>query len=618
MAGTENPSGSNGHAVTHAFDAIAGMKGKLPASFLQGGQNGQPGKDRADKMQLGVRDPMTSKVDWILPNYGQFPLSHVLSFQSIVSSGAKVYRQYDEAIKNSLDNARYMRNDCGIMECLEARQRCVALLDWHLEPEDKKSASQKSLCTELTKILNRIRRFTEYRKVLLEAIWYGKYAIQHQFGWMNIGGQMRLMPKPRHVGDYGWLPINGDKLCFRFDDGYLDGDAYDGQLGIRVGMGRAGSMIRDRWKVEPTDRGMAYFIDEDERRMLAVHKHSIEDGAYEDALSAGAIHGVGIRSRIYWEWVQKQETLAFLMEYLERCAGGIQLWKFPSGNPEAKKKVEQAAAEFEGSGRNVLMVPIPAGDEFGQYGVEVIEPGMAGIDMLKDILTSYFGHRIKRYILGQVLSSEAESTGLGSGVADLHMDTLLQIIKYDAINLEETITFELLHWLKEWNFPEARNVHIAFKIDTESPDVQNKLEAWSKAYEMGCRMKEQDVMDLIGAAMPGDEDNVLEKSQQQPMGGGMGDDGSGGAFPGQVPGQPPQGMAGGPSEDHADATLGSGPDGQPPQPPQPQNGQPVAGRGGPKEKFGRVLQKHQSQPPQSTSVCKLSRLIDAALALSKG
>ncbi len=586
---------SNAETVTQTFNAIASMKNRLPASFLQARPNGN-GRN-GDGLQLGVRDPQNHKIDWILPNYGQFPLSHILSFQSIVSSGAKVYRQYDEAIKNSLDNARYMRNDCGIMECLEARQRCVALLDWHIEPEDKKSPDQMELCTELTKILKRIRRFTEYRRVLLEAVWYGKYAVQHQYGWVNIGGQMRIMPKPRRVGQYGWLPINGDKLCFRFDDGNLPDGTYEDQLGIRVGMGTAaGSLIRNRWKVEPTDRGMAYFIDEDERRLLAVHKHSIEDAPYEDALGAGMIHGVGVRSRIYWEWVQKQETLAFLMEYLERCAGGIQLWKFPQGNPKAKEEAEKAAQEFTGAGRNVLMVPIPAGDEYGQYGVEVIEPGMAGIDMLHNILTSYFGHRIKRYILGQILSSEAEATGLGSGLADLHMDTLMQIIKYDATNLEETITFELLHWLKEWNFPQARNIHVEFKIDTESPDVEKKLEAWSKAYEMGCKLKEQDVMDLIGAAMPGEEDKVLEK--QQPMDGdGMG--GAGGMFGGPRPGAAlPEGMAGGPTKEHADA---SDPSKQPPQVPaglDDEGDDPIEGRGGPKDKFSEF---HEADHPRDDS-----------------
>lgn len=459
------------------------------------------------------------------PTMGMYPIGHSATFQSVFSAGSRVYREYDEAIRASLDNARYMRNDVGIMECIESRQRCVALLDWHLEPEDTKSHEQKELCSELKKILDRIRRFTEYRRNLQEAIWYGKYAIQHRYAWQNISGNMRLLPTPLTQDDPGWIPINGDKLVFRQDMANLPEGAYAGQMGIRVGTAwAAGDRLKNRWVVEATDRGSAYFLNRAERRTIAVHRHMIEDGAYEDGINAGSIHGVGIRSRIYWEWVQKQETLAFLMEYLERSAGGIELWSYPQGNQTAKDEVEEAAKKRIGGGKNLLLVPIPMGDEGRQYGVQVIEPGMAGIDTLKDILTNYFGHRIKRYCLGQVLSSEAEATGLGSGVADLHLDTLMQIIRYDAAGLEETITFELLDYIKKKNFPAASGIHIKFKINTQEPDVEKKLEGYARAYEMGARIKEQDVLDMIGTAIPGPEDRVLQRPDSMEKHDGPGGD----------------------------------------------------------------------------------------------
>jgi phage gp29-like protein len=483
-----------------------------PASFLQ-------------NVSVPVRDDRdpAGRIRFMPPNFGEFPVSHISTFQGYYGSAAKVYRDYDEAIKASLDNARYMRNDCGVMECIEARQRAVCLLNWHIEPEDEKSQEQKELCEALTKILQRIRRFTEYRYNLMHAIWYGKYAIQHRFGWQDVGGKMRLLPTPRHRDDTGWLPINGDKLVFRHDATNIPNDGYFGQMGIRVGQHySAGDTLMDRHRIEATERGMAYFLSPWQRNLLAVHKHTIEDAAYEDGIDAGTIHGVGIRSRIYWEWVQKQESLAFLMEYLERSAGGIELWHFPAGNAQAKAEVEEAAKKRIGNGRNLMLVPIPMGDDGHQYGVQVIEPGMAGIDTLHSILTDYFGHRIKRYILGQVLSSEAEATGLGSGVAELHLDTLMQIIRYDAQNLEETLTFELLRQIQTFNFPKSAGIHLTFRVDTESPDVEKKLEAWARAYEMGCRLRERDVMDMIGAAMPAAEDRVLQKPDEAAMAGGMG------------------------------------------------------------------------------------------------
>jgi phage gp29-like protein len=478
-----------------------------------------------------MRHDPASEIKGMPPNFGHTAVPHVLSFQGLFGTFSRVYRASDEAIKDSLENARFMRNDPVIMECVESRQRSTALLGWHLEPEDEEDHDQRDLCDKLEKILKRVRRFTEYRRVLLEAIWYGRSGIQHSWNWNSVGGSMRIMPHAiRGQEDMGWLPIHGDKLVFRYDDGTYD--TWPGQVGIRVGarFGALDRIMTERWaeRVEPTDRGPAYFLTDFERQQIIIHKHMIEDGAYEDGIDAGTIHGVGIRSRIYWCWNQKQQALAFLMEYLERSAGGIEVWTYPWGNKDALKKVQAAAEARISGGHNVTFAPKPIGDDGDAYGVEFIEPGMAGIEMLKEIITTMYGHLIKRYILGQVLSSEAEATGLGSGVADLHLDTLLQIISYDANNLEETLTHELVKPIKDWNWPSAKDVDIRFKIDTESPDIEEKLAAYAQAYEMGCALKEQEVMDLIGATMPDDDDLVLQNPEaaasreQQDMGNGPG------------------------------------------------------------------------------------------------
>lgn len=493
-----------------------------PASFLVE-------KMLAATAHIGDGTPATPGA---APNNGRFPLPHVLTFSSIIGAVSKVYRANDEAIRNSVDNARFMRNDCGVMECVEARQRAVSLLGWHIEPEDKKSARQKGLCTELTKILSRIPRFDMYRYVLANAAWYGRYAVQNQYNWVNVGGKHYCFPHPEH-GDHeglGWLPINGDKIVFRYDDGTLDPERPAGQVGIRVGAFSPGQTIGGRWKVEATDRGMAYFLAPDERRNIAIHKHAIEDGAYEAAVDAGMIHGVGIRSRIYWDWFQKQECLAFLMEYLQRSAGGIELWYYDEGNPKAKAETEQAATNrVSNGGRNIILVPRPRGEDAMAYGVQLVEPGVQGVAELKDLLTNYFGHRIKRYILGQTLTSEADATGLGSGVAAAHIDTFMQIVKFDANGIDETLTRQLLRQIQLYNFPDSVGVWLKFKTETESPDVDKKLSACSEAFQMGARFKEEDILNMVGMEAPGPDDRALQSPafQQQP---GM--EGAPGAMPG--------------------------------------------------------------------------------------
>jgi phage gp29-like protein len=149
-------------------------------------------------------------------------------------------------------------------------------------------------------------------------------------------------------------------------------------------------------------------------------------------------------------------------------------------------------------------------DTFGQW-YDRIEPGMAGAEALKSIIIEYFGHLLKRYILGQTLTTESAGTGLGSNLADVHLATFLQIVKYDATNLEETLTTDLLEPMIRFNFPWAVGLPFRFRIDTESENSEAKLQAYKLAHEMGLKIPAQAVYDLIGCAKPAPGDEVLDR-----------------------------------------------------------------------------------------------------------
>jgi phage gp29-like protein len=479
----------------------------------------------------GTRD-QDGRMQWEAPNGGRLLLSTTDTFINNYSSLASVYRNPDEAMIDSHYNARAMLTDVGTRECIESRMRSVALLNWHIEPENDKSDSQVEFCGLLEKVVRRITHFTKYREACQWAIWYGKYGMQHRWGVQIVDGKSIYMPTPRHQDDPGWQQINGDKLVFRqrMASGNMPPGGYEGQLGIRVGYRYSiGDIIRGRWTVEgpetyspiqATDFGLAYFLTPGERRLMLVHKHKPEDAAYEDGLRAGSVYGLGIRSAIYWEWKQKQETMAFMMEFIERMAGGIQIWRYPTGNQQAFDATKEAATNYNSGQSHALLVPVPPGD-IGQYDVTVHEPGFGGIEILQSVIHEYFSHRIKRYILGQILSSESDATGLGSGVAELHQDTLLQILKYDAINLEETLTSDLLLSIIRinvdrgvWADPGFRP---KFAIETESSDSEKVLEGWMALLDRGLKFRKKDLYDLVGAAAPTPEDDVLGMESNGPQ-----------------------------------------------------------------------------------------------------
>lgn len=458
------------------------------------------------------------------PNFGDTAVPHMMTFQSVLSTIAKTYRPSDEALKDSWENARFMRNDVGIKECLESRQRLTALLDWQIVPEDDESQDQKALADELTKLIARIPRFVEYRFNLQHAIWYGRYAIQHRYRYQNVNGKMRILPSDE-LDDPGWLPIHGDKLVFRWDDG--SGRYPPHQLGIRVARhhGMAGDRLSDfvleeaktdgGWGIMPSDISLAYFLSPWQRQSIILHKHTIEDGDFRDPLDAGRIHGVGIRSSIYWEWFQKQNATAQMMEYLDRSAGGVEIWRYPASNPNALAQCKTSAKERM-AGRNIIFFPVYGGEDAVNHGVEFIVPDMGGITALKELIADYFGHRIKRYILGQTLTSEADATGMGSGLAELHKDTLMQIVQYDVANHDETITNQLLRTMQVWNFPESRHIRLRFQSTIEREDTQAKLEAAQVAWQMGAEVVQSRVLELAELPQPRPSDRLLPS----PSGGG--------------------------------------------------------------------------------------------------
>lgn len=429
------------------------------------------------------------------PNFGETIVPHIFTVSGQSGLAGKAYLNADEAIRHSESNAERMRVDCGIMECLEARQRASALLNWHLEPEDATPES-KDLAARMEKILKRTPRFLEMRRCALEAIWYGRYGIANQFASRTIGGK-------RAIAVSRWEPRHGDKLVFRYDDGTHQHP--EDQVGIRLGVhGQIDhrALGLNRQQIEYTEQGIVYWLAEWERQTMIVHKHTIEDGVFDDPYTSGRIHGVGVRSRVYWTWYAMVECLQRALEYLDRSAFGVELWRFPANNPRGKADAERAAKNSIGGGRSVIMVPVWPGDQQDMYGVEHIEPGLQGVDRLLTVIKEYFGHKLKRYILGQTLTSEADATGLGSGVADAHLATFADIVAYDSRNLEETLTTDLVCPLQRWNFPGSADHYLHFVIETETPDADKRLAALKQTWDMGLEIPAADLADIAGIAIP--------------------------------------------------------------------------------------------------------------------
>jgi len=482
-----------------------------PGGFRAGGRTYNLG-DRAPiryrrQLEAASRpwDPSTGVTDDIPPGAGRPPVPHIMTFSGLTSTLAKTYRNSDEAIRHSRSNAAMMRNDIMIEGPLEARMRMVALLDWSIEPEDEKDPELVEAANTLTKIVKRTPYFTQYRNWLAEAIWYGRVAMFNEYAYHIDRNRRRSI----YVDKY--TPISGDKLIWRYDDGtgHFDPD----QMGVRVSLALL-KMNDDKiagerlWTYTP--EGAAVFFERWERKQITVHKHMVRDGEYEDPITGSQIKGVGLRNFLYWSWYQKQETLAQLVEVVERTGIGFTVYYYPSGNDPYKKEMENAARNQANT--NIILVPYdPAMPNMPS--IEQIPPNTGGIQALQHLVDDFFGDQITRYILGQTLSSKTAGTGLGSGVAELHHDSLKQIVRFDASNQEETMTREFVSPLRDYNMPQYRNADFYFRLKTETSIPPNLMQEISQLWNMGGKLKSSEIMDKLGLSVPQDGDEVLYNPQ---------------------------------------------------------------------------------------------------------
>lgn len=535
---------------------------ELPGGFQAGGKTYRRG-DRAplryrEQLEPARRPRDPASGTGVAPTLGQSVVPHIYTFSGLTSTLARTYRNHDEAIRDSIKNAHAMLNDPVISGPLQARQRMVSLLNWSIEAEDPKDKKLKEASDVLTEIVRKTPRFTEYLRTLSEAIWYGRYAVSHQAGIRrNRDGRRQFVIRK-------WFPISGDKLVFRYDDGSGKYDP-DG-VGVRVSMAHINSysgLIFGAYDPEFTPEGPVVFLEKWERQRIAIHKHMIRDGEYEDPVSGSMVHGVGIRNFLYWTWYQKQETLAQLMEIIERTAMGFTIYYYPTGNDTYKQNVEKVARE-QGKTNIILMPYDPAMPNMPS--IEQIPMNSTGIAALQGIVDNYFADWITRFILGQTLSMKAGGTGLGSGLSDLQHDSMRQIVKYDAAALEESVTTDLVARLRDWNLPKFRDVDFFFRLKANSSIPQEEMAALSQLWQMGAKLDASEMLEKVGMSTPEDDDDVLfnpqivqqieaAKNPQSTMMGGM-------------PGMPPGGGGGAPGMPPG----GGMPPGMPPVPPPPGRG----------------------------------------------
>lgn len=445
---------------------------------------------------LARRDDRTGDVVWQdAHGYEHMPLPHVLTFSSIIGAAWRSYYhgQHDDAIRNDPEFANAMRRDPLLMAMLQERKAATVNRKWHISVSDSNNPQHKAVADGIKLVLDQIPRKRIMFDALLEAIWFGRYGVQ--LGYEDkvlsmpsivksrLGGREKVkVPVPlRHE------PIHGDKI----------GYTYAGTPYIQIYSPRQSEIPHA--KIIPTTASRSIELVGEWRSKFVIHMHQSLDAPYWSGEQAGSIYGVGVRHVLYWLSWLKRELLANILTYAERTGMGLRMWKYQAGNKESKDAVEDAA--LNQTDRTNILVPVNmTGNGRPVEGVEFVETGSSMSTLLLEILR-HFDEEIERFVVGQSLSSGTEGSGLGgSGVAGLHATTKHNLTEFDAENLGETMTLDMIRPLAYWIYPKSLVDEACprFQFDVAPPDPVAALSAVSAAVAMGGEFDAEAVEGLAG------------------------------------------------------------------------------------------------------------------------
>lgn len=438
-----------------------------------------------------------------------FLIDHYRTFSAIFNAHNRTYRSlWDEALRQSPDHAHGMRRDAFILSLLQERALAVAHLPWHLEPENSKDERQKECCDRLTKILKRTPSFTAQRLYLLWwGSWYGRYGSQLAYGPRMVDGEEAFCVANHH-------PVNGDKIQYDWDGHPLVfvNPSWAARYREMDPEGAARRLVpNDRNHTTYGDRAPMLRLDDPRwRERWVIYRFLRDDADYFDAESAGGVHGVGIRHMVYWTWFLRNQMLEWAVSYMEKVgSNGILLFYYDYGNKEQKAAAEEGARSS--TTQSVFAVPRMPNTQH-RPAVEQLPANVTGIEALRAIIADYFERHIERLVVGQSMSAGADNeSGLGgTGRAELSKDTKHQIIKFDAENLSECLTEDLVAVVQRHNLPaEDQGYHFRFVINVPDPAAQEKLAAGKVIFDMGVELKEDEIREAAGFSKPEDDDDVI-------------------------------------------------------------------------------------------------------------
>ncbi len=474
-------------------------------------------------------------------------IPHVLSINPIVGTvyGTYWHSKYDEAMLDSPQNAAAMRNDPFIRRLMDERKYAVCSLNSSIEVDNERDPWQKAMKDGLTQMWKGIPNDIDLHWYLLEAMWYGRYGAEFSWHWKtmdlpalpSVGGISPGLPailgtpggrqKMRTLAMKWHIPYEGDKIGYDYTGCPYLLVSTQASVSLKEQGGDVGIIPDIHAKSMEygytTAGGKALFLRTPSwRQRFAIHTGEVLDSPFMDAEKGDQIHGIGIRSVIYWYWWLRDEFLSNVADWCARTGLGVRLWYYDSGNPSSEAAIDRAARDQ--SDKVNIKIPRTPGQDPAE-GVEFVDTTGSGADLLLRIVQHIEEH-IELYVVGQSMSRGSQEGGSGfgdRGRTDFARNTKLQITKREARKYGNTCTNDILDVMKKWSYPkELWDIPVRVVFNCEIPEPKDFMDGVSAFVDMGGTVNENQVRSVLGLSDVHEGDKVLGGVKPLPPGVGGG------------------------------------------------------------------------------------------------
>ena len=458
-----------------------------PGRYYYGpGQVRTPSVEDSQIREAGYEWPGPLPEEFFAPLHGRWGVQQQMTLSSMINMTARAFpATYDEAMRDSRENALAMRRDDIIRSAMHHLQIPISVADWQHKARDKKDQQQVELASLITDTYDEFPApgFPEFVRMLSERAYWGRYGVHTKWGWDWTTGTRRLL-------NTGIRPLNGDKIVF----------TWAGDVGVLV------NASEYKGPVVATDRGVAHFLTARERESIFISEFQPEDPDFYEPMLGGALHGIGYRGLLYWIWWLRVNSVKMRTAWMRRASNGFLQCFYDANDDTAKEKAIQMIKDNSNS--DVWLWPRTR-DKESAWGLEYTAPSLDGAKFWYEI-ESELNDRMRFMILGEELTTGVKATGMGEGTSDLHGQTADDRTKYHLMGIGQTIQ-QVTNMICKYVAPGVRPPKSRPMVDKRNPE--EFMAAAQFAVNLGLDVDEDDFREVLSFPEPQPGDGIISKLQ---------------------------------------------------------------------------------------------------------